>query len=127
MGTSARICKVEPSGKVRSIYCNWDGYPSGVGKILKEHYTDSKKIDELLDLGNISSLKKHVSGSQYHSYDSPDHDVTIAYHRDRGESMYHAKIHDTLAEVPEEDYNYVYVDEKWHLYDSYTIKQLKQL
>lgn len=56
MSTRSRIGIENEDGTIRSIYCHFDGYPEGVGKELMEHYTDPKKINELLDLGDISSL-----------------------------------------------------------------------
>ena len=42
-----------------SIYCHWDGYLSGNGKILLENYTDINEVEELLDLGDLSTLGYH--------------------------------------------------------------------
>lgn len=41
---------------IRFIYCHSDGYIDGVGKTLKENYTDPDIVESLLSLGNISSL-----------------------------------------------------------------------
>lgn len=41
---------------IRFIYCHSDGYIDGVGKILKENYTDPDTIENILSLGNIASL-----------------------------------------------------------------------
>lgn len=127
MGTSARISKVQSDGTVRSIYCNWDGYPRHVGRILKEHYSEPSKIDALLDLGDISSLYEEVSGSPQHSYSNPEKGVTVAYHRDRGEKLQPARIYDSLDDVPEESYNYVYTKGNWHLHTSKTIRELQNI
>lgn len=56
MGTSCRIGYMYPSGIVESIYCHWDGYPNGVGKILSEYYTDEEDVKRLISLGDISVL-----------------------------------------------------------------------
>ena len=39
-----------------SIYCHWDGYLSGVGRTLLENYTDINDVEELLELGDLSTL-----------------------------------------------------------------------
>jgi hypothetical protein len=130
MGTTARISKVEYEGsvqRVRSIYCNWDGYPNHVGRILKEHYDDPTKIDALLDLGDISCLGKHVNGSPNHSYKTPEKDVTIAYHRDRGEKQQPARIYGSLDDVPRESYNYVYTAGNWWLHTQKTVRELQNI
>jgi hypothetical protein len=46
--------------KVTYIYCHFDGYPSYNGAILDEHYRDINKIHKLLDLGNLSILRKNI-------------------------------------------------------------------
>lgn len=60
MSTRSRIGKLNPDGSILSVYCHSDGY--GVGETLKEHYTDIKKIDALLALGDISSLAAEICG-----------------------------------------------------------------
>lgn len=62
------------TNKIKSIYCHFDGYLDGVGKILVEHYTTPKKVESLLNLGPISSLGEN-----------PDLQ-TIAFSRDLGET-----------------------------------------
>ena len=41
---------------ISSIYCHWDGYLSGVGRQLLENYKDIDDVEELMDLGDISTL-----------------------------------------------------------------------
>lgn len=55
MSTRSRIA-IEIGDKVKSIYCHSDGYPEGVGAILKKHYTDPEKIEKLMELGDLSRL-----------------------------------------------------------------------
>ena len=73
MATRSRIAIENQDGTVQSIYCHWDGYVSGVGKTLFNHY-DREKLKSLIELGDISVLKE-----------SPTN--TIAYCRDRGEDL----------------------------------------
>ena len=72
MSTRSRIAYEEASGKIRSIYCHYDGYLRHNGQILFDHY-NKDNIEELLDLGDLSMLRI-----------SPD--LCEAYGRDRGES-----------------------------------------
>jgi hypothetical protein len=85
MATRSRIAIETPAGKVRSIYCHWDGYPERNGKILFEHYSDPEKLTKLIELGAISSLAPEVSTDKPHTFDSPAKGVVVAYRRDRGE------------------------------------------
>jgi hypothetical protein len=103
-----------------SIYCHWDGNPKHVGKMLFDHYNTEKKVKELIALGSISSLCKHIKPEEgvRHTFYDPADDVTIAYHRDRGEgsSPSIAMCH-TLDQVYDtgEEYNYMFENDEWHL------------
>jgi hypothetical protein len=93
MATRSSIAMKTENG-IRGIYCHWDGYPEHNGKILSESYTDADKVKSLIDLGDLSSLRKDIG--QKHSFDAkysdqPElsemfDDWTTAYHRDRGEA-----------------------------------------
>lgn len=59
MSTRSRIGIIRTLGDrpvVESIYCHFDGYPEGVGQTLLDHWTDEKKINRLIALGDLSSL-----------------------------------------------------------------------
>jgi hypothetical protein len=61
MGTRSRIgIEDMETGAVASTYSHWDGYPSGVGKTLLDHYQDRDKVEALVALGYVSSLKDTV-------------------------------------------------------------------
>ena len=89
MATRSKIGRINPDGSVTAIYCHWDGYPSHNGVILQDYYTDSKKVDLLLSLGDLSSLGP-VIGEQ-HDFDSCPKDHCNFYGRDRGEKDTAAK------------------------------------
>jgi len=55
MATRSLIA-LDNTGVFTSIYCHWDGYLSVNGKILLENYTDINEVEELLDLGDLSTL-----------------------------------------------------------------------
>lgn len=112
MATRSRIGIENEDGKVTSIYCHWDGYPDNNGKILLSNYTDREKVKELIALGSISSLGKNITptpGSD-HSFEKQESDVTVAYHRDRGEALNVGRIDASLEEFEKgdnEEYGYV--------------------
>jgi len=87
MGTRSMIAIQNPYSKdVRAIYCHWDGYLEHNGSILHKHYSASPKVNNLIALGDMSSLRKNI-GIQ-HSFDNrtPEHeDSCTFYTRDRGE------------------------------------------
>jgi len=95
MATRSAIGFVEYDGSVTGIYCHWDGYLEGVGKKLVEHYSDTSKLLDLIDLGDISCLGPELGEKHpfsYHDvemnserYDELYGNMTTAYGRDRGE------------------------------------------
>lgn len=72
MSTRCRIGIELPDGKVRSIYCHHDGYLSGVGKMLNDHYQTAEKVEKLMDLGDISSLSETVEATYPDAYSHED-------------------------------------------------------
>lgn len=91
----------------KKIYCHNLGSLFGVGETLKKHYKSKKKIEALMALGNISFLGKKVAPEegQIHNFERNVKDVTVAYHRDRGDDLIWCNPNQM------EEYNYVW-DEK---------------
>lgn len=83
MATRSFIGKRLPNGKIIGVYCHYDGYPTGVGRTLKEHYTDPAKVDSLIALGALSYLAPEVG--ERHDFNNPREGWTVAYARDRGD------------------------------------------
>ena len=118
MSTRSQIAKMLPDGKVNSIYCHSDGYPSHNGELLLNHYNSEEKVDALLALGDLSFLDVNINPMAEaparrnwevdkdpnseggikirernavlttHTFADPQEGVTIAYHRDRGEDFH---------------------------------------
>lgn len=109
MATRSRIAIEHVGGLVESIYCHWDGYPSGNGKTLFENYKTEEQVKDLIKLGDISSLGATL-------------EETVAYHRDRGEAYNaptrHADAGDYLRSDVEE-YGYIYRQGEWFVIDGY--------
>jgi hypothetical protein len=78
MSTRSRIAIENQDGSVTSIYCHFDGYTDGVGKMLEKWYTTQAKVEALIELGDISSLDMTPTS-------------TVAYARDRGEDLVQSK------------------------------------
>ena len=111
MGTRSRIA-VMHGDNCKSVYCHWDGYLEYNGSILQKHY-DSAKANNLVALGDLSSLKpeigiQHAFG--YHGteisaedYETQFGNMCTFYGRDRGEKGTEWKTHtnfvDFFAEV----------------------------
>jgi len=139
MATRSRIAIENEDGTVSSIYCHWDGYLSNNGRILANHYTDRKKVEALIALGAISSLRENVSppgifddhededvkrGAKLleksgvfktsHTFETPIEGVTVAYHRDRGEDYRAPRVDESVEEYFKsdiEEYGYLFTKE----------------
>jgi len=59
MGTHALVYKKTERGYL-GIEISYDGFVSHVGKILHLHYTTETKIDELILMGNLSSIGETI-------------------------------------------------------------------
>jgi len=133
MGTRSRI-GVMHGDNVKSVYCHWDGYLEHNGVILQEHY-DSAKANNLVALGDLSSLKpeigiQHAFG--YHGteisaedYETQFGNMCTFYGRDRGEKGTEWKTHtnfvDFFAEVEGSwcEWYYIMRDGVWYVGNRY--------
>lgn len=110
MSTRSRIAVKRDNG-YESIYCHSDGYPSGVGKTLKTHYTTQAKVDELIALADLSYLGDTTSEEDTRSYNRwRNEGTTTALHPSLDELKNHAN--DTGA-----DYFYLFEDGKWTTFE----------
>jgi len=124
MGTRSSVHVVCEDGIIRSVYGHWDGYPDdgGVGEMLANHYSTQEKAEELVNLGDFSSLRKHIcpqTKEGNHTWDSPIDDVSVFYGRDRGEDWEGVQPtkSSTLAESLEancQQYNYKWEAGRWY-------------
>lgn len=80
MGTRSNIGIRNLDNTITGIYCHWDGYPQYVGKILLEHYNDVDRVNALMELGDLSSLriKLNPEPGKPHTDDGWQDDVCVA-------------------------------------------------
>ena len=100
MATRSRIAVKQQDGTIDSIYCHFDGYPSGVGEILVSYYS-RKEAQQLMEVGDISTLG-----------DDPDHCKT---YYDAGRS--YPNLDSFLQNLGSRDEEYGYIlmeDDRWH-------------
>jgi hypothetical protein len=134
MGTRSRI-GVMHGNNVKSIYCHWDGYLGYNGEILQEHY-DSAKANQLVALGDLSSLRAKIGEKHaFSQFDVPEdqreafqkltEDVCTFYGRDRGEKDTEWKVATTFDQFLEQcdlsgaEYYYIMKDGVWYVGDTY--------
>ena len=97
MGPRSTIALEFADGTVEQVYCHWDGYLAHNGKILAEHYSNPFVLRDLIDLGDVSSLRPTIGTKHaFSQFDLPKEeveafvklteDMCTFYGRDRGET-----------------------------------------
>ena len=122
MGTRSTIALEFADGTVEQVYCHWDGYLAHNGKILQEYYSNPFILRDLIDLGDLSSLRptvgtKHafsqfeLRAEEVAEYKVLTEDMCTFYGRDRGETGTSAKkfasYEDYLLNHQYEEYDYI--------------------
>ena len=126
MGTRSAIGYATQDGRVRGKYSHYDGYPAYTGKMLNEHYQQSRKIAQMVELGDQSFLAEEIFPKGAHSFDSPEEGVTIFYGRDRGETGTEPREFDNIVDFVDYyescgcEYFYVHMNNGWMMYNIHT-------
>ena len=121
MGTRSTIALEFADGTVEQVYCHWDGYLSNNGEILKAHYMDPYKVRELIDLGDLSSLRPNIGVAHPFSSFGQDKmtseefekqfgEMCTFYTRDRGEdcpARKYKSVDEYFTEGQQEEYDYI--------------------
>jgi hypothetical protein len=119
MSTRSSIGVKLPNEQIKAIYCHFDGYPSGVGKILKDHYTTEEKINALMELGDLSVLGPEIGEKQdFDNQNTHNENWCLAYGRDRGQAETEASIYSDIKEWVGEtwvDYHYLWNGSSWEI------------
>lgn len=119
MSTNAAIA-VRTNDGYKTIYCHNDGYFNYMYPMLSTYYASQERADALVELGDTSFIAKRLlpSKDSDHSFDNPEEDVCIFYHRDRGEPL-----HCTAASLLGKEevlrmqyYAYIFEDGQWRAY-----------
>lgn len=128
MSTRSRIAIKQKDSTYKSIYCHSDGYLEYNGVILNKYYQDETKINLLINLGDISSLGCYVypDTTKDHNFFNPQKDVTVAYHRDRGENLNFRVDNDKDSLIKntvksDQEYLYLYENKQWFFADTRTM------
>lgn len=122
MSTRSFISRLNENGSITGVYCHHDGYPDGVGAMLRNNYTTPDMVESLLSLGDLSCLGPTINNG------------TIAYARDRGEELEPLTTYTTLSEAISEawmelgaEYIYVYDGTCWKCAGLYKEAELRTL
>ena len=133
MGTHSRI-GIMHGDKVKSVYCHWDGYLEHNGQVLEQYY-DSAKANNLVALGDMSTLRPQIGEKHaFSQFDLPPEEVEAYkeltrdwctfYGRDRGEvSVW--KVANTFEEFLDQadgcgaEFYYIMKDGVWYVGTTY--------
>ena len=91
MSTRSAIGYVMPSGRIKAVYCHWDGHPDIKEKELKK-YKDKTAVVQLIKKGNMSSLETRstwLTGGR--GYFAEAREPQPLYHKERGDSWSQCK------------------------------------
>lgn len=126
MGTRSRIGIELKDHSVVSVYCHWDGYPSGNGRTLSKYYTNSDDVKELIDGGSMSSLRtrnhwnagpslkdengEFIFDSEGFMMLKDDREPQPQYHAERGEDLdvMHSTFDEFCRDNMDEEFCYLF-------------------
>ena len=130
MATRSTIALEYADGTIGQVYCHWDGYLEHNGVLLSKHYSNPFILRDLIDLGDVSSLKPTVGTKHAFShfdtemkqeeYETLYGEMTTFYGRDRGETGTGQKtfvdFQDYMVRFQHEEYAYILrKDGQWYV------------
>ena len=120
MSTRGRLGIELPNGSILSIYNHFDSYPEGLGVKLVEHFNTKEKVQELVDLGDISCIWTNLGFNQ----ETLPETGPLPY-SSRGEDCpprLDANKYDYLADG--EEYAYIYtLNDEWVCHDRHQFEE----
>lgn len=122
MSTRSTIARKTKDG-IESIYCHFDGYPDGVGALLKEHYQLEEKINKLFEFGDLSILDVDIGVQQENKWMDRVEGWCYFYGRDAREddteSMIHENINTWLSTRKHSwcEYGYLWNGNEWETFE----------
>jgi hypothetical protein len=122
MATRSRIGIELVNGSVLSVYHHLDGYPEWLGRILKTHYSNRKKVAALIDGGDMSSCWTEMRWTETAAEKVQEYGPE--YYSDRGENCpprHDASLEEYLSEG--EEFAYLYRKGEWVCYNMHQFEK----
>ena len=118
MSTNSTVAVKTDSG-YESIYVHWDGYFSYMYPMLSENYASLERATALVSFGDASFIAKRIMPSvgSDHSFEHPEEDVCVFYHRDRGEDFHSSFYPNKSGVLKSQYYVYIFEDSMWKAYE----------
>lgn len=102
-----------------TIYVHSDGYPSYMWPMLTEHYNSEELAAKLMSMGDAIYIDRFIEPIfDFHMFGTPEPDVCMFYHRDRGEDWISTqpKVYTKQQLFSNYYYSYIWEDGKWNFY-----------
>ena len=120
MSTNSTVAVKTDKG-YEAIYVHWDGYFDYMYPMLSENHNSLEQAMTLVSFGDASSIEKRImpTNGSGHSFEKPEADVCVFYHRDRGERWEYVapQTYRTKKEVLKTQYyTYIFEDGMWRAY-----------
>ena len=130
MATRSTIALEYADGTIGQVYCHWDGYLEHNGVLLSKHYSNPFILRDLIDLGDVSSLKPTIGTKHAFSHFDTEMkqeeyvtlygEMTTFYGRYRGEKGTDSKtfidFQDYMVRFQHEEYAYILrKDGQWYV------------
>ena len=117
MSTNSTVAVKSDSG-YESIYVHWDGYFDYMYPMLSENYGSWERANALVSYGDASFIAKRIMPSvgSDHSFEHPEEDVCVFYHRDRGEDFHMCHYKSRYDLLQSQYYVYIFEDGQWKAY-----------
>ena len=106
---------VSKDGTYTGITCDYDGYPTFMGTMLVDHYSDKKKVKTLLSLGDLSELERRIAPDprQKHTFLVRQNFSCVFYGREKGDYTRMARTF--KREDLKDTYVYIFKDGEWYM------------
>jgi len=121
MSTRSAIGYQMPSGRIKAVYCHWDGEPRIKEKELKK-YKDKRSVMNLINKGNMSQLETASTWtSSGTNYTEGAREPQPLYHSERGDRWAKCKPRVSISKREairfwsgwDCEYLYVYTPDGW--------------
>ena len=117
MSTNSTVAVKTEKG-YKAIYVHNDGYFDYMYPMLDTWYISQERAEDLVNFGDASFIAKRLVPSlgSDHSFDNPEEDVCIFYHRDRGEDFHSSFYSNKDGVLKSQYYVYIFEDNMWRAY-----------